>query len=124
MLVSIPGWAATLLAGLFSCLALFYVHRLNARRTATIIFRAAFTPALARLEAARRHGSTHNTPDVDGFLLLHFEVMAAAIHNFGPFVTSKNAEAYQHAWQSYCQLTYDKGTSAVFMASVINEKDP
>lgn len=122
--MDIPAPIATILVGLISGLLLLYVHRLNAYRSAVAKFRFAFAPALARLESARRHGSTHDVPDVDGLLREQFEVHAAAFHEFLPCVRRVRHAAYQKAWDEYCEIVRAGTASPVFMASGINDRDP
>jgi hypothetical protein len=96
----------------------------HAFREASARLRTAFTPALAFLDKARRHGSDHERPDASTFLRGAFESHAAAIEEFRHFVHPENREAYQKAWNEFCALTYDDGVDAVFMASGINDRDP
>lgn len=89
-IIDIPAPIATILVGLVGGLLLLHVHLLNAYRAAAIKFRSAFPPAIVRLESARRHGSTHDVPDVDGLLREQFEFHAAAFHEFLPLVPKKS----------------------------------
>lgn len=94
-------------------------------REAGIRLRAAFTPALAFLDKARRHNSDHERPDADVFLQEAFVSYAAAIEDFRPFVRADDLGAYQQAWESYCQIAHaPKNSSAVFMATTIDRGDP
>ncbi len=86
--------------------------------------RAAFTPILAFLEKARRHGSDHERPDASAFLRDAFLSHAAAVEEFRQFIRPEKREAYQQAWNEFCALTHDDGVDAVFMASHINDRDP
>lgn len=115
--------------GLFGILANHRLQLWRERRTAylaaTAKFRAAFDPALAFLEKARRHGSDHERPDASAFLGESFAAHAESIIAFAPFIHSKRKlRDYQHAWNEYCQLAHDGGTDAIFMASAINNRDP
>lgn len=93
----------------------------GSRRTiASDRLRAAFVQALAQLELGRRHGSTHEAPDIDGFLNASLLNHAAAIDEFRPFVDSGNIRAYQLAWDEYCEAA--KG--GLFIASHFNSTDP
>lgn len=65
----------------------------------------AFAPAIARLDAALLHSSTHDSPDVDGFLRDNFQVHDSAIEEFGRHIHSKRQlKKYQEAWKEYCCL--------------------
>jgi hypothetical protein len=64
-------------------------------------FRAAFAPALSFIYLAKKHGSTHDAPDVDKFLKDYLLSQAAAIEQFRPFVAESDRTAYQEAWEKY-----------------------
>ena len=96
----------------------------HAFREASARLRTAFTPALAFLDKARRHGSDHERPNTSTFLRDAFESHAAAIEEFRHFVHPENREAYQKAWNEFCALTHDDGVDAEFMARDINDRDP
>ena len=67
--------------------------------------RAAFAPALAQIELGRQHNSTHEAPDVDGFLRNELLANASAVEEFRPFVNcKKNRKGYQKAWSEYCEV--------------------
>lgn len=123
-MIEIPAWAATLLACLIAALVLLYVHRVNARRAACIKLREAFAPALARLEAGRRFKSAHDAPEVDQFLIGRFEIHAAAKVEFSPFVGKGMGSSYEKAWEQYCEHASPGRSSALFMASTIDEDNP
>lgn len=123
-MVDVPTWAATLVAGLLAAAVLIHVHRLNNRRAAAAKFRAAFSSALGRLEAASRHRSTHATPDADALLRQQFEAHAGAVSEFRPFVTPRQRRAFEEAWESYCALVAGAKSQPVFMAAYENDDDP
>jgi hypothetical protein len=110
----------------------FANHRLQLwreRRSAFLAagakLRAAFEPALAFLEKARRHGSHHDRPDASAFLRDAFVSHAEAVKAFASSIRAKRKmRAYQKAWNDYCELSHDGGADAVFMASTINDRDP
>lgn len=119
----------TLVGVLFTVFASHRLQLWRERRTAFLAagakLRAAFDPALAFLEKARRHGSDHNRPDASAFLTESFVVHAEAVNAFSPYIHSKRKlRAYQQAWNKYCELAHLGGIGAVFMASAINERDP
>ncbi len=93
-------------------------------RAAAAKLRGAFSPALARLENARLHDSTHDVPDVDGLLQNQFEALAAAVEEFRPHVHFFYLRGYKKAWQQYCEIAHAGTVSPVFMASTINDRDP
>lgn len=92
----------------------------NRRTSASDRLQAAFGQALAQLELGRRHGSTHEAPDIDGFLNASLLNHAAAIDEFRLFVDSENVRAYQLAWDEYCEAA--KG--GLFIACHVNSTDP
>ncbi|MFZ6677099.1 hypothetical protein [Undibacterium sp. Tian12W] len=111
----------TIITALIGGGLLLYVHKRNAYRTAATSFRAAFAPALARIEAARLHNSTHDAPDVSGLLNSNFEVMAAAVANFSPFVAGKEKKAFDEAWHEYKELNPTSYGGAMFFAGYENK---
>lgn len=122
--MNITGPEATIFGCIITAAVALYIRHKNVVTTAVKDFREAFAPALGRLEAARRHGSTHNVPDVDNFLRDNFEAMATAIHNFAPFVSKARIKAYHQAWDRYCQLAHNQNLEATWNASIICDDDP
>lgn len=99
-------------------------ERQSAFRSASANLRETFAPALARLENARLHGSTHDVPDVDGLLQSQFETYSAAVEEFSHFVPAVRIRRYKKAWQQYCAIANAGTASPVFMATTINERNP
>ena len=58
----------------------------NARAIASTKLRVAFAPALAKIDQHKRHGSTHEQPDVTDFFKFAVLNHAAAIEEFRVFV--------------------------------------
>ena len=128
ILSSIDLWLLSIAGGLS---IIFIQHRLATSKESQSAFldastklREAFSSALARLENARLHGSTHDVPDVDGLLQSHFEKHSAAVEEFRQFVSIFRRHGYKKAWQQYCEIAHVATVEAVFMASTINDESP
>jgi hypothetical protein len=88
---------ATLLAALVGGLLLLYVHRLNAKRTASAKFRAALLQAFSGL-----YPIPSNWPEnIDAHLRGIFPVLQAAVAEFRPFVFWFHRRSYDAAWLKY-----------------------
>jgi hypothetical protein len=74
--------------------------------------RAAFAPSLAFIYLAKKHGSTHEVPDVDAFLKKSLPELAAAIEIFRPFIPKSGRTAYQQAWEKYRYEVWNYGFDA------------
>ncbi len=121
--MDLPAWAATLIAALVAGLFLFHVHRVNSRRAAATRIRGSFTPALGRLEAALRHRTTHDVPDVDGLLRQQFESHAGAVKEYRHYISARRRKAYDETWEAYCYLVAGANAQPVFIASTLGD-DP
>ncbi len=119
--VSLAGVVAGGLVGYFSARR---IATLTARRAACGKFLAAFSPAIAFLDKARRHGSDHERPDASAFLRDAFVSHAAAIEEFRPYVRTKDISEYQQAWDKYCDTAHAGTVGAEFMAESIGDDDP
>lgn len=84
----------------------------NARATASAKLRAAFAPALAKIDLHKRHGSTHDQPDVTGFFKSAALDHAASIEEFRVFVPACKNTSYQKAWDQYFQSVRDQQIDA------------
>lgn len=102
---------------------LFIEHRLEIDRIKKSIqitefskaaanFRAAFAPALSFIYLAKKHGSTHEVPNVDKFLRDSILPQAAVIEVFRIFVPEGNRTAYQEAWEKYRYEVWNYGFDA------------
>jgi len=122
--IALIGGGFTIVGALIGAIAAYWLsthlERFKEHREARTKFRAAFAPALALLGIARRHGSTHNAPDIDGILGASLLNHAAALEEFRVFATSSKRSGYQEAWENYCKTV--KG--GIFIADTINDKDP
>lgn len=116
--------------GYFSCL--FIEHRLEIDRIKKSIqitefckaaanFRAAFAPALSFIYLAKKHGSTHEVPNVDKFLRDSILTQAAAIEEFRIFVSKGNRTAYQEAWEKYRYEVWNYGFDSTSFRSDIDD---
>jgi hypothetical protein len=83
-------------------------------------FRAAFAPSLAFIYLAKNHGSTHEAPDVDGFLRNTLPELAAAVELFRPFVPKRNSTAYQEAWERYRYEVWNYGFDATTLRADVD----
>jgi hypothetical protein len=100
---AIVSVASIALGGAVGFLSARKISDRNALATASAKLRAAFAPALAKIDLHKRHGSAHDQPDVTGFFNSAVLDHAVAIEEFRVFVpTCKNA-AYQEAWEQYLQ---------------------
>jgi hypothetical protein len=118
---------AILSAVLLACFGAYLAYRnsrLSRRAAAADRFNAAFSPALAFLDKARRHGSYHDRPDASAFLREAFVSHAAAIEEFRPFVSLMRRKAYEKVWKEYCDIAHAGTVEAVFMAESIDPDDP
>jgi len=106
-------------------------HFLSARRAARSDvlgvadqLRDAFRPALARLDAAGRHGTNHARPDASALLKDAFEIHQVAVSNFRPFVRPESRRLqYDQAWEDYCKLAHPGVGEAEFVTEFIYETD-
>lgn len=89
------------LAGLVAFLSARHISDRNAKTTATAKLRAAFAPALAELALSRSHKSTHEAPDVDGFLRTALPGHTAAVEEYRFFVSPNLWSPYERAWEEY-----------------------
>lgn len=120
--VTLAGVALGGIVGFFSAR---HVSERNARATACAKFRSAYSPAYAYVSAYARHRADDpGRPNAAGFLSDSFVSHAAAIEEFRPFVLAKNMDAYQKAWDSYCELEPTLWAGAMFMAEGINSQQP
>lgn len=104
-----------ILVALMGVLGGIYVFRLNRFNSASTEFVVAFAPAIARIDAAILHDGTHDTPDVNTFLMDNFETHSAAFEKFGFHVSGKGKrKAYQKAWDEYCGLEPNGGGATLF----------
>lgn len=122
--IALIGGGFTIVGAFIGAIAAYWLsthlERFKEHREARTKFRAAFAPALAQLGIARRHGPTHNAPDIDGILGASLLNHAAALEEFRVFVACGKRSAYQEAWENYCETV--KG--GIFIADTINDKDP
>ncbi len=120
-LATISGTIIGAIGTFFSAKAIAtHADKLNACAS----LRAAFAPALAFLDLARKHGSTHEVPDVDSFLKNSLLEQAAAIERFRIFVPSNEKKAYQEAWNKYHQLVKQGFTGVSFGLSYEGNNNP
>ena len=70
-----------------------------------------FAPALGQIFLAQNHGSTHETPEVCGFVKEGLLTYAAAVEAFRPYVPTENAEAYDEAWRHFHYLAKESGNA-------------
>lgn len=89
--------AASLVAALIGIWALFHVGKLNARRTASIKFRAAILATFSGLYPL----PTEWPNDIDQRLCSIFPELQIAIAEFRPFVPWYCRWAFDHAWSRY-----------------------
>ena len=75
-------------------------------------FRSAFAPALAFIYLTKKHGSTHEVPDVDKFLKDALLQHAAALEVFRIFIPESKRTAYQEAWEKYRYEVWNYGFGA------------
>jgi hypothetical protein len=101
---AIVSFAGVALGGLVGYCSARRVSDRNSMAVAVAKFRAAFSHTQAQLAIAIRHNDDFTKPNVSNVLKDDFIRHAAAIEEFRPFVTCKNREAYQQAWQEYCEL--------------------
>lgn len=88
---------------------IFETARVTEVNKAVALFKAAFAPSLAFIYLAKKHGSTHEVPDVDAFLKDTLLELAAAIEMFRPFVPENRGAAYQEAWEKYRYEVWNYG---------------
>lgn len=86
----------------------------------SILFRAAFNPTLAQLDLARKHKSTHEAPDIDGYFLAVLPIQAEAIKGYRFFIPENKKEAYQKAWNDY----YETAKGGTFVEQFVGNDDP
>lgn len=120
----IIGVSGTVIGGFLGYfLRIFIEHRLAIDRIkknikiteytrATAKFRAAFAPALAFIYLAKKHGSTHETPDVNKFLREALLCHASAIEEFRIFIPEGKRTTYQEAWEKYRYEVWNYGFEA------------
>lgn len=84
-------------------------------------FRAAFAPSLAFIYLAKKHGSTHEVPDVDAFLRKTLLELAAAIEVFRPFISNNRGVAYQEAWEKYRFEVWNYGFESTIFRSDVDD---
>jgi hypothetical protein len=70
---------------------------------------AAFAPTLSFIYLAKKHGSTHEIPDVDKFIRDSLLNQATAIELFRPFVSESDSDTYQEAWEKYRYEVWNYG---------------
>lgn len=96
-MLSIPAPLATLLAALVAGLLLLYVHRKNARRTATVKFRTSLFQAMTGL-----YPVPSNWPgNIDAHLRQVFPALQQAVSEFRPYVPWHARRSYDRAWFVY-----------------------
>jgi len=83
--------------------------------------RAAFAPALSFIYLAKKHGSTHEVPDVDKFLKDSLLSQAATIEKFRPFVAEGDRTAYQEAWEKYRYEVWNYGFEATTLRTDVDD---
>ena len=85
--------------------------RALAEKQALIVARdklhAAFAPTLGKIYLMQNHGSTHNRPQADSFVKENLLIYAGAVEAFRPYVTTKDIDAYQEAWNKYHYFAKD-----------------
>ena len=86
-------------------------------------FRAAFAPALSFIYLAKKHGSTHEVPDVDKFLKDSLLGQAAATEQFRPFVAETDRTAYQEAWEKYRYEVWNYGFDSSSLNPEVKEHE-
>lgn len=96
------------LGGVVGFLSAREISDRNARATASAKLRAAFAPALAKIDLHKRHGSTHDQPDVTGFFKSAVLDHAAAIEEFRVFVPVCKNASYQEVWEEYFQSVHEQ----------------
>jgi hypothetical protein len=97
----IPILLPVLITAFFAAFIPRKIKERQRRITAGDDLRKAFAPALAQISVARTHKSTHNAPDLDGFLNRTLEGQATAFEQFKFFIASKNRANYDKAWDEY-----------------------
>jgi hypothetical protein len=94
--------------------------RITETNKASSALRAAFAPALAFIYLAKKHGSTHEVPDVDKFLKGALLSQAAEIEIFRPFVPKSDRTEYQEEWEKYRYEVWNYGFDANSMNDEVN----
>ena len=94
---NIPPSLATLLVGLVGGFLLLYVHRKNARRTASAKFRAEFLKVLSGLYPV----ATNWPSNIDSHLRQIFPALQLVLAEFRPYVPWYKRRAYDRAWFVY-----------------------
>ena len=94
---SISAPLATLLAALIGGYLLLYIHRKNARRTATAKYRAALLEAFTGLYPI----PTNWPNNIDAHLRGIFPSLQRAIAEYRPYVPWHARKAYDQAWFIY-----------------------
>lgn len=95
--ISIPTWAATLLAALAAILGAYAIQRFIAFRNASVKFRAALAAEL---------GSIYPTPgkwpeDISTFLRAAFPKLQAAVAEFNESLPKRKRADFLHAWHEF-----------------------
>jgi hypothetical protein len=83
-------------------------------------FRAAFAPTLAKIYLVKKHGSSHEVPNIDKFLKDSLLVHATAIEEFRVIVPKSERTAYQEAWEKYRYEVWNYGFDANSMRTDID----
>lgn len=113
------GILGAVIGALISLIGVFKTMRITEHNKSVAALRAAFAPALAFIYMTKKHGSTHEIPDVDKFLKDSLLCHAADIEIFRPNVPESERTEYQKAWDDY----YETVKAETFVSAFIGE-DP
>lgn len=102
---------------------IYETARVTEFNKAVASIRAAFAPSLAFIYLAKKHGSTHEVPDVDAFLKNALPELAAAIEIFRPFVPKSESTVYQEAWEKYRYEVWNYGFDATTFREDIDDPE-
>lgn len=127
------GISGTVIGGILGYLIrVFIEHRLAIDRIkenikitefnkAAASIRAAFAPSLSILYLAKKHGSTHEAPNLDKHLKDAMLEQSSAIEIFRPYVEKHDRDSFQKAWEDYRYEVWNYGFDANAMNDEIDE---
>jgi len=114
----------TVLGALISTLFGYWLAKMLASHTARINacaqLRAAFAPALVRLDTDRAKRQFPDDPAIDAFLREGLDQHALAVEKFRPFVRNGDKASYQRAFERYRQAAND----GLLVATAHEKNDP